>query len=96
MLVESDRDYCLPDPQDTLHVQNLIRLSLAYARRSTEMDVRQRLLGSILDCFGAHVQPGDDHDRLEQAWSSAQKRLPKIRGLPDVAAAIGLSESTFP
>lgn len=93
--VEADRGYCLPDPQDTLHVQNLIRLSLAYARRSTEMDVRRRLLGSILDCFGDHVQPGDNHDRLEQAWSYAQKRLPKIRGLADVAAATGLSESTF-
>lgn len=92
---ELDSGFSLPDSQDTFHVQNLIHLSLSYVRRNVEMNVRRRLLRSILDCFGGAAPDDVGQGRLSQAWSQARERLERIRGLTDVAAGVGLSESAF-
>jgi AraC-like DNA-binding protein len=92
---EVPSQYILSDRRDAYHIENLIRLSLDYKDRETNMDVRTRLLRSILDCFGETWQQTDDAGRLGQAWSYTGSRLADIRSLTDVAASIGLSESAL-
>ncbi|NRB17843.1 MAG: helix-turn-helix transcriptional regulator [Rhodobacteraceae bacterium] len=87
--------FAKPDPRDTLHVQNLLRLSLAYAEREAEHLVRARLLGAILDCFVEGRIPKEYPNRITQAWHDAANRLSTIRDLTDVADFLGLSESAF-
>lgn len=81
---------------DRLHVQNLIRLSLEYARRGETTEKRQRLLDAILDCF---VDPLAEAQsvvtQVDRAWREAIQRLERVRSLADVAAFAGQAESTF-
>lgn len=76
------------------HVQNLVAASLALARRGAPMAHRQRLLAAILDWFSS-TGTTPPRTRLDEAWSRAEARLAHMRGLADVAAEIGLSESSL-
>lgn len=87
--------FWLPDPRDAFHVQNLIRLSLTYARRGDPMPMRKRLLHAVIDCFQPRDAAPVVRGRLSEAWARAEGRLDRIRTLSDVAAGIGLSESAF-
>jgi len=76
------------------HVQNLVAASLALARGGAPMAHRQRLLAAILDWFSS-TSTAPARTRLDEAWSRAEARLAHMRGLADVAAEIGLSESSL-
>ena len=93
--VDTKEGFVLPPAQDCLHIHNLIRLSLSYEKRGSAPNIRKRLLCSILDCFLAEEETVQTHNRLRQAWAISRQRLEHIRGLPDVSASIGLSESAF-
>ena len=92
--------YVLPNPDEALHLQNLIRLAMHLARRnrSDELPRRQRLLLTLLDAFdlaGTQPVPTADEDRLAIAWTQASQNLHRMRTLADVAALLGISESTL-
>ena len=81
---------------DRLHVQNLIQLSLDYARRREAMAKRLRLLMAILDCFSEMAnQTPPSETRLDRAWREAANRLGQVRSVADVAVLSGQAESTF-
>jgi AraC-like DNA-binding protein len=90
-----DAGFLLSGQRDAFHVQNLMRLSLSYARRGAAAPVRTRLLAAIVDCFDAAPDERPETDRVTLAWAHARDRLDKIRSLSDVARGVGLSESTF-
>lgn len=91
--------FLLPRPGEALHLQNLLRLALHLARRDDPADLprRRRLLLALLDGFaaGASHVPGIDEDRLAAAWRQAEQNLHRMRTLADVAALLGISESTL-
>lgn len=89
------RDYIRPHPSNTYHIQNMLRLSLEYADRGADPGVRIRLLGAILECLTQAPDGPEAAGRVTQAWDYAATRLGEMRSLVDVAAGIGLSESTF-
>jgi AraC-like DNA-binding protein len=84
---------------EELHIQNLLRLSLHLARRGRDEDVprRKRLLLALLDGFAARdvATPTADEGRLAEAWRQAGQNLHRMRTLADVAALLGISESTL-
>ncbi len=94
-LYRDEDEFTIPRPEDALHIQGLIRLSLHYARRNVAMDKRQRLLLVILDCFSGIAEDVSRSGRVEMAWHEAHEKLDRVRGIADVAAFTGLSESAF-
>lgn len=88
-------EYQIPIEGDALHVQNLIGLSQAYARRGEAMEKQQRLLLAILDCFSGESQEVQGQNRLQDAWTEARQKLDQVRGIADVAAFASISQSTF-
>lgn len=90
-----DAEFQVPQNDDALHIQNLIRLSLSYARRGETEAKRQRLLLAILDCFSGVAAKKNNEGRIENAWHEARQKLGRVRGLGDVSAFAGVSESTF-
>ena len=91
--------YLLPHADEALHIQNLLRLSLHLARRERAEDLprRKRLVLALLDSFtdGTPSAPTDNEDRLAIAWKQAAQNLHRMRTLADVAALLGISESTL-
>lgn len=92
--------YALPNPDEALHLQNLIRLAMHLARRNRpdELPRRKRLLLSLLDGFArtsAPDAPTADEDRLTIAWTQAGQNLHRMRTLADVSALLGISESAL-
>ncbi len=91
--------FLLPRPGEALHLQNLLRLAMHLARRDDPGDLprRRRLLLALLDGFatGPSQAPGIDEDRLAVAWRQAEQNLHRMRTLADVAALLGVSESTL-
>ena len=79
--------------EDALALQAMVNLSMIYARRGEEPEVRHRLLEAILDGFRAPVQGGGPAGRLDRLWAEAAGKLENMRSLADVAALAGLSES---
>lgn len=92
--------YMLPNAEEALHLQALIRLALELARRKRPGDLprRKRLLLALLDgfSFADAPSPADaEEDRLAIAWAQAAQNLHRMRTLADVAALLGISESAF-
>ncbi len=91
--------WLLPPPGEALHLQSMIRLAMELARRelAEELPRRRRLLLSILDGFApppAGAEASVD-TRLAITWRQAGQNLHRMRTLADVAALLGLSESSF-
>lgn len=94
--------YLVPRPNETMHVQAMLRLSLDLAQAGAEADLdrRRRLLLAIIDCFEhpasatGQQTPGRDTS-LDLAWSQAAKALGKMRTLNDVAALMDVHESAL-
>lgn len=85
----------MPDPAVRYRLQAMIELSQSYAREGVSGDLRGHLLTAILDAFG-HTPEAQAHaDPVDSAWLKAEARLSEMRGIGDVAALIGLSESAF-
>lgn len=85
----------MPDPAVRHRLQAMIELSQSYASEGVSGDLRGRLLAAILDAFG-HAPEAQAHaDPVVAAWLKAEARLSEMRGVGDVAALIGLSESAF-
>lgn len=85
----------MPDPAVRHRLQAMIELSQSYASEGVSGDLRGRLLAAILDAFG-HAPEAQAHaDPVDAAWFMAEARLSEMRGIGDVAALIGLSESAF-
>ncbi|MBI4922714.1 MAG: helix-turn-helix transcriptional regulator [Devosia nanyangense] len=92
--------YLLPNADEALHIQHLLRLCMHLARRNRpdELPRRQRLLAATLDGFHAPGETSNaaaDEDRLASAWSQAGQNLHRMRTLSDVAALLGVSESAL-
>ncbi len=92
--------YMLPNADEALHLQGLIRLAMHLARRNRddELPRRRRLLVSIIDGFrhaDAAATASADEDRLAIAWKQAGDNLHRMRTLADVAALLGISESAL-
>lgn len=91
--------FLLPRADEALHLQNLLRLAMHLARRELPEDLprRKRLLLALLDGFdpGASAAPSIEEDRLAAAWKQAGQNLHRMRTLADVAALLGVSESTL-
>lgn len=91
--------FLLPNVGEELHIQSLLKLSLHLAREGRDEDIprRKRLLLTLLDGFAARAAapPNRDGGRLAEAWRQATENLHRMRTLADVAALLGLSESTF-
>lgn len=91
--------WLLPRPGEALHIQNMLKLAMELARHNRPEDLprRKRLLLSLLDGFApvtATASAGVD-GRLASAWRQAGQNLHRIRTLSDVAALLGVSESTL-
>jgi AraC-like DNA-binding protein len=94
--------YLVPRPNETMHVQAMLRLSLDLAQSGAEADIdrRRRLLLAIIDCFeppaSAMTRQMSSRDTgLDLAWSQAAKALSKMRTLNDVAALMDVHESAL-
>jgi len=81
--------------RDTLAFQAMVNLSMDQTRRGDVADVRQRLLAAILDGFRPISHGRARHGRLDKLWREAEAKLEHMRGLADVAALAGLSESAL-
>jgi AraC-like DNA-binding protein len=104
--VRSDRaefsqpGYMLPNPDELLHLQSLIRFAMHLARRNRADDLprRRRLLLALIDGFSfadAAANATPDEGRLAMAWRQAEQNLHRMRTLADVAALLGISESAL-
>lgn len=96
----SQPGYMLPNADEALHLQGLIRLAMHLARcdRPDELPRRRRLLASVIDGFrfaDAAATTSTDEDRLATAWRQAGQNLHRMRTLADVAALLGISESAL-
>ena len=91
--------WLLPRPGEALHIQNMLKLAMELARRDRPEDLprRKRLLLSLLDGFAPVTTTAiaDVDDRLSSAWRQAGQNLHRMRTLADVAALLGVSESTL-
>lgn len=87
--------YLLPSKQEALTLQAMILLSLTLAQQEVDAARRLRLLRAIVDGFGTPRGSVSPESRIDRAWRLAGERLDRIRGLTDVAAQAGLSESAF-
>jgi AraC-like DNA-binding protein len=100
MATETDGPgWLLPHPHEALHVQNMLKLAMELARRelADELPRRKRLLLALLDSFkpAASAAVADADGRLAAAWRQAGQNLHRMRTLSDVAALLGVSESTL-
>lgn len=84
-----------PRRSEAMALQAMISLSLRLAREGAEAGRRRRLVAAILDGFSGVEVPAAGEGRIDRAWRLADERLDRIRGLVDVAAQAGLSESAF-
>lgn len=95
----SGSGYALPQPDEPLHIQNMLKLAMQLAHRNRPEDLprRKRLLLTILDGFAtdAAAPASADEDRLAAAWRQAGQNLHRMRTLTDVAALLGVGESTL-
>lgn len=92
--IPTAQSYALPNLLHGADLQSLVTLLQAYGKRGVDHGMRANLLQVILDGF----QPAPDPapvSRIDQAWHEAAEKLQGIRGLTDVAALVGLSESAF-
>jgi len=80
---------------DSVYLQNLIQVSLALARRGTVTERRSQLLTGILVFFLSAEKAIEGDSRFADAWAQAEDRIDMVRGLADVAAMAGMSESAF-
>lgn len=91
--------WLLPRPGEALHIQNMLKLAMELARRDRAEDLprRKRLLLALLDSFApaAPAAVADVDGRLAIAWRQAGQNLHRMRTLSDVAALLGVSESTL-
>lgn len=91
--------WLLPRPGEALHVQNMLKLAMELARhdRADDLARRKRLLLSLLDGFApaAPAAASTVDGRLAAAWRQAGQNLHRMRTLSDVAALLGVSESTL-
>lgn len=91
--------WLLPRSGEALHIQNMLKLAMELARqnRASDLPRRKRLLLALLDSFApAASTPMTDADgRLAAAWRQAEQNLHRMRTLSDVAALLGVSESTL-
>ena len=91
--------WVLSPVQEALHLQNMIRLAMELADGAPpdQLERRKRLLLAILDGFAPKREIADAtiDGRLAIAWRQAAQNLHRMRTLADVAALLGLSESTF-
>ena len=88
------RNYALPGLLCGADLQSLVALLQTYGKRGVDHEKRANLLRAILDGF----QPAPDASptsRIDLAWHEAQEKLQGLRGLVDVAALVGMSESAF-
>jgi AraC-like DNA-binding protein len=97
---DGPQGWLLPHATEALHLQNMIKLAmeLAHRNRPDELERRKRLLLAILDGFAPEIGTSDTatvDSRLGIAWRQAAQNLHRMRTLADVAAVLGLSESTF-
>lgn len=84
-----------PRRSEAMILQSMIGLSLRLAAEGADMARRLRLIGAVLDGFAGTESPPVAEGRIDRAWRLAAERLDRIRGLADVAAQAGLSESAF-
>lgn len=91
--------WLLPRPGEALHIQNMLKLAMELARHDSPLEGRRRkrLLLALLDSFASGGSPpaADAHGRLAAAWHQAGQNLHRMRTLSDVAALLGVSESTL-
>ena len=77
----------------------MLKLAMELARRDRADDLprRKRLLLALLDSFApvASAPLTDADGRLATAWRQAGQNLHRMRTLSDVAALLGVSESTL-
>ena len=97
---QADRPgWLLPHPGEALHLQNMLKLAMELARRdrADELPRRKRLLLTVLDGFAPTASTGAaaTDGRLATAWRQAGQNLHRMRTLADVAALLGISESTL-
>jgi AraC-like DNA-binding protein len=96
---EEHPGWLMPHPGEALHLQNVIKLAMELARhnRPEELARRKRLLLTLLDGFAAlaHATSTTVDGRLATAWRQAGQNLHRMRTLADVAALLGISESTL-
>ena len=95
----SDPGWLVPRSGEALHVQNMLKLAMELARRNhpSELPRRKRLLLTLLDSFAPSTSADmvDADGRLAAAWRQAAQNLHRMRTLSDVAALLGVSESTL-
>jgi AraC-like DNA-binding protein len=91
--------WLVPRSGEALHIQSMLKLSMELARRdrADELPRRKRLLLTLLDSFApaASAAATDADGRLAAAWRQAGQNLHRMRTLSDVAALLGVSESTL-
>ncbi len=91
--------WLLPHPGEALHLQNILKLAMELARQDRPDDLprRKRLLLTLLDGFApVEITPTASTDgRLAAAWRQAGQNLHRMRTLSDVAALLGIAESTL-
>ena len=85
----------MPDPPLRRGLQAMIELSQSYSTDGIGPEARTRLLSVILDAFCHSQETAQKADPVDVAWRQAEDRLAEVRGIADVAAMIGLSESAF-
>lgn len=83
-----------PPRAHAFQIGAMVELSQAYAQQGVGLARRIRLLNAILDAFEERMTDTRS-TRVEAAWQLARANLSSIRDVGDVAAKIGLSESTF-
>jgi AraC-like DNA-binding protein len=90
----AERSAIKPPTQYAFQIGAMVDLSQRYAREGVAIARRVQLLSTILQAFRPSGT-GRQTNRVDTAWNLANARLRAIRGLADVAAQIGVSESTF-
>ena len=83
------------DPADAIPVQNLLRLSLAYAERDTELSAGLRLLREILDCINSVAALKTETDRISAVWRTAGGGLPEFGRLRMLQKQSDLAKAPF-
>ncbi len=94
--------HMVPSPGERHNLHNLVRVAMNLAEHAPDaLARRSRLLRVIIDGFVAAASPAlptamaRDDARLAAAWEAAARDLHAMRGLADVAALIGVRESTL-
>lgn len=84
-----------PRESEKMALQSMIALSIRLGTEGAEKSRRLRLLTAILDGFAGPEHLPSPESRIDRAWRLAAERLDRVRGLVDVGAQVGLSESAF-